>query len=104
RAAAAGHDECARLAARFSAVPDHQVLTDNHTKMEFMMSGFPLLSLAIWLPVIGGLIVLATGSDRNARAARVIALVVALAGFLVTLPLYTGFDTHTAEMEVVEKA
>ena len=66
------------------------------------MSGLPLLSLAIWLPVIGGLLVLATGSDRNAGLARPLALAVAVAGFLVTLPLYAGFDTQTSAMQFVE--
>jgi NADH-quinone oxidoreductase subunit M len=50
-----------------------------------------LLSLAIWVPILAGLIVLATGGDRNAGIARVVALIGALAGFLVTLPLYTEF-------------
>jgi NADH-quinone oxidoreductase subunit M len=36
--------------------------------------------------------VLATGSDRNAGAARLIALVGAVLGLVVTVPLYTGFD------------
>jgi NADH-quinone oxidoreductase subunit M len=44
-----------------------------------------LLSLAIWLPILGGLAVLATGSDRNAGAGALLALAVALAGFLVTI-------------------
>ncbi len=66
------------------------------------MSGLPLLSLAIWLPVIGGLLVLATGADRNAGLARPLALAVAVAGFLVTLPLYAGFDTQTSAMQFVE--
>ena len=66
------------------------------------MSGLPLLSLAIWLPVIGGLLVLATGSDRNAGLARPMALALAVAGFLVTLPLYAGFDTQTSAMQFVE--
>ncbi len=66
------------------------------------MSGLPLLSLAIWLPVIGGLLVLATGSDRNAGLARSLALAVAVAGFLATLPLYAGFDTQTSAMQFVE--
>jgi NADH-quinone oxidoreductase subunit M len=51
-----------------------------------------LLNLAIWVPILFGVLVLATGSDRNAQAARVIALVGAVLGFAVTLPLYTGFD------------
>ena len=56
------------------------------------MSGLPLLSLSIWLPILAGLLVLATGSDRNAPLARKLALVGALLGFLITIPLYTGFD------------
>ncbi len=66
------------------------------------MTGLPLLSIAIWLPIVGGLLVLATGSDRNAGLARLIALVVAVAGFLVTLPLYIGFDTTTSAMQFIE--
>src|SRR6188768_175577 len=57
-----------------------------------MLLGFNLLNLAIWVPIVFGVAVLATGSDRNAGAARLIALVGALLGFAVTLPLYTGFD------------
>ncbi len=57
-----------------------------------MLLGFPLLSLAIWMPIVAGIAVLATGSDRNANAARQIALVGAVLGFIVTLPLYTRFD------------
>jgi NADH-quinone oxidoreductase subunit M len=66
------------------------------------MSGTPLLSLAIWVPILAGFVVLATGSDRNAPLARMLALVGALAGLLVTLPLYTGFDLQTAAMQFVE--
>ncbi len=67
------------------------------------MSGLPLLSLAIWVPIFAGFVVLLTGSDRNAALARAIALVGAIAGLLVTLPLYTGFDTATAAMQFVER-
>ncbi len=66
------------------------------------MTSYPLLSLAIWLPIVGGLLVLATGSDRNAGTARLLAFIVAVAGFLVTLPLYTGFDLKTSDMQFVE--
>jgi len=66
------------------------------------MTGLPLLSLAIWVPIIGGLLVLATGSDRNAGLARPLALAVAIAGFLVTIPLYTGFGLATSEMQFAE--
>jgi len=67
------------------------------------MSEAPLLSLAIWIPILAGLAVLATGGDRNAPLARVLALAGALAGFAVTLPLYTGFDTSTPAMQFVEQ-
>ena len=61
-----------------------------------------LLSLSIWVPVFAGLLVLATGGDRNAALARSVALVGALFGFLVTIPLYTGFDAQSAGMQFVE--
>jgi len=61
-----------------------------------------LLSLAIWVPIAFGLVVLATGSDRNAPLARMLALFGALAGLLVTIPLYTGFDVSTPAMQFVE--
>ncbi|MBI3371807.1 MAG: NADH-quinone oxidoreductase subunit M [Betaproteobacteria bacterium] len=64
----------------------------------------PLLSLAIWVPVLAGLLVLATGGERNAPLARAIALVGAIFGFLVTIPLYTGFDLRQPAMQFVELA
>ena len=67
-----------------------------------MIFGYPLLSVAIWLPIIFGLLVLATGNDRNAPLARMIALVGAVLGLLVTIPLYTGFDRMTSAMQFVE--
>jgi len=60
------------------------------------------LSLAIWLPIVGGIAVLATGDDRNATIARRLSLIVAIASFLATLPLYFGFDIRTAAMQFVE--
>jgi len=60
------------------------------------------LSLAIWLPILGGIAVLATGNDQRAGLARIIALLVSIAAFLVTLPLYTGFDITTGDMQFVE--
>ncbi|CAI08876.1 NADH-quinone oxidoreductase subunit M [Aromatoleum aromaticum] len=66
------------------------------------MTGLPFLSLAIWVPILGGLLVLATGSDRNAPLARFLAMLVAIAGFLVTLPLYSQFDASTSAMQFVE--
>ncbi len=68
------------------------------------MSGYPLLSLAIWIPIIAGFVVLATGSDRNAPLARMLSLAGAVLGLLVTIPLWTGFDYGTAAMQFVELA
>ena len=61
-----------------------------------------LLSGAIWTPILGGLLVLAMG-DRRAGAARWLALLVSLVTFAVTIPLFTGFDTHTAAMQFSER-
>ncbi len=63
-----------------------------------------ILSLAIWVPVAFGILLLAAGRQDNPGAARWIALVGSIAGFLVTIPLMTDFDTTTAAMQFVEKA
>lgn len=63
-----------------------------------------LLSLSIWVPIIGAILVLSTGSDRNAGLARVLALLASIAGFLVTLPLYLHFDRSSSAMQFVEQA
>ena len=67
-----------------------------------MIFGLPAISIAIWLPILFGILVLATGDDRNATLARILAMVGSLLGFLVTIPLYTGFVRDTSEMQFVE--
>src|SRR5487761_1949944 len=67
-----------------------------------MIFGFPLLSLVIWLPITAGLAVLATGGDRNANLARMIALAGSVLGFLVAIPLYTQFNLLTPGMQFSE--
>jgi NADH-quinone oxidoreductase subunit M len=62
----------------------------------------PYLSLAIWVPIVAGMLVLALNRDRDAPAARWLALVGSLAGFAVTIPLYLHFTLGTAEMQFVE--
>ena len=62
-----------------------------------------LLSLAIWTPIIFGVVLLAIGRDDQARSVRWIALIGAVASFLVTLPLYDGFKLGTSAMQFVEK-
>ncbi len=63
-----------------------------------------LLSLAIWTPIVFGVVLLALGRDDQAHTVRWIALVGAITSFLVTLPLYDGFELGTAAMQFVEKA
>ena len=66
------------------------------------MTMLPYLSLAIWVPIVSGLLVLALHRDRDAASARWLALVGSVAGFAVTIPLYTHFMLGTAEMQFVE--
>jgi NADH-quinone oxidoreductase subunit M len=63
-----------------------------------------LLSAAIWMPIAFGVLLLALGRDEQARAVRWIALIGALASFLVTIPLYDGFKLGTSAMQFVELA
>ena len=66
------------------------------------MSSFPILSAAIWIPILFGVALLAVGNDRNAQAVRVVALVGALLGLLATLPLFTEFDRASSAAQFVE--
>ena len=66
------------------------------------MPGLALLSTVIWLPILAGIAVLFTGTDRNANLARWFALAGALAGFVVALPLYVNFDATVQGMQFVE--
>jgi len=65
-----------------------------------MQSG--LLSLLVWLPIAGGVAVLALGDSRIALA-KWVALATAVAAFVLSIPLYTGFDTTTAAFQFVEQ-
>ncbi|MDH2918240.1 MAG: NADH-quinone oxidoreductase subunit M [Sideroxydans sp.] len=67
-----------------------------------MIFGLPVISVAIWLPIIFGVLVLATGDDKNAPLARNLALLGSILGFLVTLPLYSGFNITTSAMQFEE--
>ena len=63
-----------------------------------------LLSLAIWTPIVVGVVLLALGRDEHAGAVRWIALIGALVSFAVTIPLYNQFELGTAAMQFVEQA
>ena len=60
------------------------------------------LSLAIWLPIACGALLLALGRDAHAGAVRGFALAAAIVSFLVTIPLISGFDVSTAAMQFQE--
>jgi NADH-quinone oxidoreductase subunit M len=57
-----------------------------------MLFGLPILSLVVWVPIVAGIAVLATGSDRNAQAARWLAVLGSMLGLVVALPLWGQFD------------
>src|SRR5690625_3465520 len=64
---------------------------------------FPWLTLSIFVPIVAGLLVLLLGRDERPEFTRWLSLIGAIAGLLVTIPLYTGFDSSTADMQFVEK-
>lgn len=61
-----------------------------------------LLSLLIWLPIVAGVLVLATGGDQRAAIARKLALGFSIIIFVFSISLYTGFDISTADMQFTE--
>ena len=62
-----------------------------------------LLSLAIWLPIVFGVFLLLFKREDQIGFVRWFALLAALIGFFVTVPLYAGFDNQSASMQFVEK-
>ncbi|HLR78363.1 MAG TPA: NADH-quinone oxidoreductase subunit M, partial [Burkholderiaceae bacterium] len=64
---------------------------------------FPWLTLAIFVPIVAGLVVLALGRDDRPGFTRMLSLIGSVLGLLVTIPLYTGFNPDTADMQFVEK-
>jgi NADH-quinone oxidoreductase subunit M len=61
-----------------------------------------LLSILIWLPIVGGFAALALGTHR-AKEARWLALAVAVATFIVSIPLLTGYDAAAGTMQFIEQ-
>jgi len=66
------------------------------------VTSWPLLSLLIWLPIIGGFLTLAFGNER-ANSARWFGLAVAAATLLVSVLLFTGFDHPNPGMQFGEE-
>lgn len=61
-----------------------------------------ILSFAIWVPMLAGIIVLVFGSDQAPMKTRWIALVGSIASFLVTIPLWTGFQSSIGTFQFQE--
>ena len=68
--------------------------------MNGTMNGF-LLSILIWLPILGAVVVLVAGNQRPGMA-KGLALLISVATFVLGLPLFFSFDTSTAAMQFVE--
>jgi NADH-quinone oxidoreductase subunit M len=66
------------------------------------MDTMPLLSLLIWIPLVGGVLVLAAGNDRPSQA-RWLALATAIATLLLCIPLYGGLDASNPAMQMIER-
>ena len=68
------------------------------------MSGFPILSVLVWLPIAAGIAVLALGSSEvGAYRGKLVSLAASSAVFFLSLPLFFGFDVTTADMQFVER-
>ncbi|HKI74675.1 MAG TPA: NADH-quinone oxidoreductase subunit M [Pseudomonadales bacterium] len=68
-----------------------------------MFEGWPLLSLLVWLPIFGGIVLLLVGDSSPTRA-RWLALIVSLVTFILSIPLYTHFQMGSPDMQFVERA
>ena len=67
-----------------------------------MPASWPLLSLLIWVPILGGFATLAFG-ERHPTAARWFALIVSLATLALCVPLVRGYDASSPLMQLVEQ-
>ncbi len=62
----------------------------------------PLLSLLIWLPILGGVVTLLLG-PKHANAARWLSLLVMFAGLLLSIALYMAFEVESGELQFGEQ-
>ena len=65
------------------------------------MSAYPVLSVTTFLPLVGGVLILLSGSER---VARWIALATTLATLAVSAPIYRHFDKASSALQFVESA
>ena len=66
-----------------------------------MVQALPLLSLLIWVPILGGLFILFAG-DRQRESVKLFSLLISILVFLLSVLLYLRFDTSTVLMQFVE--
>ena len=64
-----------------------------------MFFDYPILSLVVWLPILGGIAVLLNGDNSYTRP---LSLTVALVTLYLSAGLYMGFDMSTSDMQFVE--
>ena len=67
-----------------------------------MQLTWPILSVLMWLPILGGVALLVLG-DRGISAGRWVALITTVVTFGLSTLLWTNFDMTTADMQFVEK-
>jgi len=67
-----------------------------------MFETLPLLSMLIWMPVVGGGLILSTGSDLHMDRTRMVAVGFSLLSLLLCIPLYTHFNFQTSAMQFEE--
>jgi NADH-quinone oxidoreductase subunit M len=69
------------------------------------MSDWPLLSLVIFVPLVGAFFVLVIRGDDTivARNAKFVALWTTIGNFILSIPLWVAFDNQTASFQFVEK-
>jgi len=65
-------------------------------------ANWPLLSLLIWLPILGGVACLFFG-DQRAAMARSFALLVSIITFVLSIALFTGIDATSPVMQFAER-
>ncbi len=62
----------------------------------------PYLSLLIWFPIIGALVMMLFAGERNPGLSKILSLLIALVTFGLSIPLYLDFDSTTAAMQFTE--
>ena len=68
------------------------------------MNNLPLLSLIIFLPLLGAIIIMLFIKKEQVKTIKMFATGVAFLDFLISLPLWTNFNDSEAGFQFVEKA